>query len=101
MTTIVDARYHEMHWSGALRDAPVTTKHYGSAQIRPFKINVRYRVSAGTWEAITAEIMGPSVKKDDTNGKTWVTFEYWLDLSEYTPQWIIDIAATYLPKVKP
>lgn len=101
MTTIVDARYHEMHWSGALSDAPITTKLYGSAQFRPFKINVQYRAIAGKWEAVHAEVEGPQVKKDGTQGKNWIISEYWLDLSEDIPQWITNIAATYLPRIKP
>lgn len=101
MTTIVDTRYHEMRWSGALGEAPITTKLHGSTQFRPFKINVRYRATAGKWEAVHAKVEGPQVKKDGTQGKNWITSGYWLDLSKDTPQWIIDIAATYLPKVKP
>lgn len=101
MTTIVDARYHEMHWSGHLKDAPITTKLYGSTQLRPFKIDIRYRASGGQWVAVEAEIAGPLVKKDGTNGKTWISSTYWLDLSDGIPQWIIDIAATYTPRSKP
>jgi hypothetical protein len=101
MTTITDARYHEMHWSGHLKNAPITTKNYGSAQLRPFKINVRYGATVGQWKAVRVEIAGLQVKKDGTIGTNLITSSYWLDLSEAIPQWITDIAATYLPKVKP
>ena len=101
MVTVYNSHYRAIEWSGKLVDAPATVKNYGTARLRPIEIRVNYRKRDDQWRAYKAEITGPLILSDGTDGKNHVSSGYFLDLGSLddAPEWLLDIAAQHAPQV--
>lgn len=100
MVTVENPHHYRVEWKGDLTDAPPTVKNYGTATFRPITITVSYHKRNDQWRAYRAEITGPLLKGDGSDGKNLISSDYYLDLGALdAPEWLLDIATQYTPGI--